>query len=431
MATVLDRRNLPTNYQAHQEHPSHRSVAGAGGTFGGYAPAGGDCYHHGVGIGLAITDLSMAEHESQATRGYNPSDEALESGSKGFRGTDVDEEDEGWLQLSIGAPTCNNRSRRKKAEDGQERPILDAPDLVELDLLPPGRGSGASVNKLEATATVTASAPLLFLHQYGSSSGSDAEFLKQETPESNILRFGQEIHGQGLIGGARVPRSSNTSYPTSSSSSLPFALPQLGRPHLLQLRGADCGAGPSMGTIKIIDPPRRPHSGIWFMLLASQNQATISCLPQIPKSYLRIRDGRMTVRLLTKYLVNKLELDSESEEYFSPSTFVAYPKSYVYSLTTTPLYGETICSGSHVTCKIEITCRGQELQPYLTLQHVRDNIWIPRKDSTTATATSTATSASTSRVVALRQDSTTTTQQHLMVLNYSRRRRITTSTAIS
>ena len=28
--------------------------------------------------------------------------------------------------------------------------------------------------------------------------------------------------------------------------------------------------------------------------------------------------------------------------------------------------------------QIEITCRGQQLLPFLTLQHVRDNIWSPR-----------------------------------------------------
>ncbi|KAF2288356.1 hypothetical protein GH714_007007 [Hevea brasiliensis] len=71
-------------------------------------------------------------------------------------------------------------------------------------------------------------------------------------------------------------------------------------------------AGPS-SDFRVIDPPRRPHSGIWFTLQASQNQAQEPFLPQISKSYLRIKDGRMTVRLLMKYLVNKLRLDSESE----------------------------------------------------------------------------------------------------------------------
>ncbi|KAG6493787.1 hypothetical protein ZIOFF_048790 [Zingiber officinale] len=39
----------------------------------------------------------------------------------------------------------------------------------------------------------------------------------------------------------------------------------------------------------------------------------VPLLPQIPRSYLRIKDGRMTIRLLIKYLVNKLGLEDESE----------------------------------------------------------------------------------------------------------------------
>ncbi|XP_061978925.1 E3 ubiquitin protein ligase DRIP2-like isoform X3 [Populus nigra] len=120
--------------------------------------------------------------------------------------------------------------------------------------------------------------------------------------------------------------------------------------------------GPS-SDFRVIDPPRRPHSGIWFLLQASQNQTKEPFLPQISKSYLRIKDGRMTVRLLMKYLVNKLGLDSESEQ-------------------------------------IEITCRGQQLVPFLTLQHVRDNIWSPRDALT------------------LLPESSTT--DHVMVLHYGR-----------
>ncbi|KAK1310508.1 E3 ubiquitin protein ligase DRIP2 [Acorus calamus] len=57
----------------------------------------------------------------------------------------------------------------------------------------------------------------------------------------------------------------------------------------------------------------RPHVGIWFRLVASPNQSNEPYLPQINKSYLRIKDGRMTIRLLKKYLINKLELNNESE----------------------------------------------------------------------------------------------------------------------
>ncbi|ONK77915.1 uncharacterized protein A4U43_C02F12240 [Asparagus officinalis] len=77
--------------------------------------------------------------------------------------------------------------------------------------------------------------------------------------------------------------------------------------------------------------------GVWFLLKAAENQVREPFLPQIPKSFIRIKDGRMTVRLLMKYLVKKLGLDDESE--------------------------------------VQITCRGQPLLPFFTLQHVRDHIW--------------------------------------------------------
>ncbi|KAL1565354.1 protein LAX PANICLE 2-like isoform X1 [Salvia divinorum] len=83
---------------------------------------------------------------------------------------------------------------------------------------------------------------------------------------------------------------------------------------------------------RVVAPPRRPHSGVWFMLQASHNQKREPFLPQISKSYLRIKDGRMTIRVVIKYLVNKLSLENESE--------------------------------------IEIRCKGQRLSPMLTLQHV-------------------------------------------------------------
>nr|GMD79255.1 E3 ubiquitin protein ligase drip2 [Ipomoea batatas] len=138
------------------------------------------------------------------------------------------------------------------------------------------------------------------------------------------------------------------SAPSSSASPFMYAPPLSGsrfaaRPGAFPLLYAGVGgvgAGGSSRSLefRVIDPPRRPLSGIWFSLQASQNQAKEPFLPQISKSYLRIKDGSMTIRLVLKYLVNKLQLDNESE--------------------------------------IEIRCRGQELAPSLTLQHVRDEIWM-------------------------------------------------------
>ncbi|XP_020599731.1 uncharacterized protein LOC110039114 [Phalaenopsis equestris] len=104
---------------------------------------------------------------------------------------------------------------------------------------------------------------------------------------------------------------------------------------------------PASGEVRLMNMPARAPVGVWFMLKAAQNQVREPFLPQIPKSYLRIKDGRMTVRLLKKYLVNKLGLEDESE--------------------------------------VEISCRGQPLHPFLTLQHIRDSIWRLRETSTSLT----------------------------------------------
>ncbi|XP_021897050.1 E3 ubiquitin protein ligase DRIP2-like [Carica papaya] len=52
---------------------------------------------------------------------------------------------------------------------------------------------------------------------------------------------------------------------------------------------------------------------IWFSLVASENQKSVSSLPQIPSPYLRVKDGNLPVSYIKKYLVKKLGLVSEDE----------------------------------------------------------------------------------------------------------------------
>ncbi|KAK8915903.1 hypothetical protein KSP39_PZI023231 [Platanthera zijinensis] len=89
--------------------------------------------------------------------------------------------------------------------------------------------------------------------------------------------------------------------------------------------------------LRVVAEPQRQRSGVWVALRPAENQVNEPFLPQLPKSFLRIKNERMTVRLLMRYLANKLGLHDESE--------------------------------------VEITCRRQQLQPYATLEDVRDQIW--------------------------------------------------------
>ncbi|XP_027904701.1 E3 ubiquitin protein ligase DRIP2-like [Vigna unguiculata] len=51
---------------------------------------------------------------------------------------------------------------------------------------------------------------------------------------------------------------------------------------------------------------------IWFSLVAAENQGDAP-LPQIPSSYVRIKDGSVPVSFIQKYLMKKLDLTSETE----------------------------------------------------------------------------------------------------------------------
>ncbi|KAA8532208.1 hypothetical protein F0562_032241 [Nyssa sinensis] len=264
----------------------------------------------------------MAEDESRTES--TTVNEAAGSSSK----DGPDERDEGWLQLSIGIGNHDNKLDQANNIPAVPSRTSSGGRLMELDLLPAStrsyapifhvpdqfQGAPRPVTNMAAAATSTTT-PSFFLQQAGTSSTTYPH---------------QEINwGLGPI-----PR--NITAAPSSSLMRPGSY--FTRPFQLHA-GLEGAGGPSLD-FRAIDPPRRPHSGIWFVLQASQNQEREPFLPQIPKSYLRIKDGGMTVQLLMKYLVNKLRLQNESE--------------------------------------IEITCRGQRLLPFLTLQHVRDNIWSPR-----------------------------------------------------
>ncbi|KAG0540850.1 hypothetical protein BDA96_03G444800 [Sorghum bicolor] len=90
--------------------------------------------------------------------------------------------------------------------------------------------------------------------------------------------------------------------------------------------------------IRVISPPRRTETpGLWLTLQAAPNQIREPILPQIAKSYLRIKDSNMKVEVVMKYLAEKLGI-----------------------------------ARSH---QVELTCRGQVLPPLLLVKCVRETIW--------------------------------------------------------
>ncbi|CAH9129679.1 unnamed protein product [Cuscuta epithymum] len=243
----------------------------------------------------------------------------------------VVQEDDGhkdWLQLTVGGGGGNNSATvSHDGRDHEEHGRTTRLGPVELDLLPSGRSSG-SYASTAAELRLPLPIPPPTAVGYISSTLSNYNNFLHHPPWAFWPVMATPPQGLSVAGSSS---SSPFLYapPLTCSPSRPAALPLLYAGAGVVSPGFDC---------RVIDPPRRQHSGIWFSLQASQNQRKEPYLRQISKKYIRIKDGRMTILLVLKYLVNKLRLENESE--------------------------------------IEITCRGQELLPSLTLQHVRDEIWM-------------------------------------------------------
>ncbi|KAK8655322.1 hypothetical protein V6N13_107904 [Hibiscus sabdariffa] len=308
-----------------------------------------------LGIGSDPEANHMAEDESR----NNSLNEAGSNSKDNSHQEPELERDEGWLQLGIGLGGQAQARRYDRNKHDQDNPAArGGGGLVELDLLPGGGSQqarpSAPIFHMPEFQAPPRPAPLM--HSFSTSN----LFFQHHQQQGSSSMPPAPLHGE--LSSSFRPITENISAAPSVSSpsySVPFGS-YFARP--FQVQSEMDAAGPS-SDITIIDPPRRPRSGIWFVLQASQNQVKEPFLPQIPKSYLRIKDGKMTVQLLMKYLVNKLGLDSESE--------------------------------------VEIRCRGQELEPGSTLQQVRDEIWSSRDAVTLLPHTS-------------------PPNHHLMVLHYGR-----------
>ncbi|XP_062110722.1 protein LAX PANICLE 2 [Humulus lupulus] len=381
----------------------------------------------GSDLVVATTDpnSSMAEDESRTNSLNEAGSSSKDAHQQQEETMKVDQDHGSWLQLSIGGagtPTHGhshnidhgNHHHHQILEQAARRGSGSGGLMIELDLLPCGGSSTSTRQQAAAGAAAAAAArssnsnpmfqlgphggtaavsnfgsaatnnfsttPLMYFQHPGSTSGS-SNFPPPPVPHHHLpphLHHQQEAINWGFRPNLIQYPSSSQLHNTNNNSNIMAAspscssslmmMPQLGSSYfgrqfqLQQPPVVEAAAGPSLD-FRVTNPPKRPHSGIWFMLQASQNQAKEPFLPQISKSFLRIRDGSMTVGLLIKYLVNKLRLDSESE--------------------------------------IEIRCRGQQVLPMLTLQQVRDNIWGPT-------------------VTTLLPDSSSSTTDHLMVLHYAR-----------
>lgn len=152
------------------------------------------------------------------------------------------------------------------------------------------------------------------------------EFIRPSVSEK--VTNGRRLLPGGLTGRTQYQRRPQYTQPLSIYQSQQ-------RETLVKLAG---GMQPfSVTQNAMISKHRKREAGLWFILQVANTQNRDSFLPQIPKAYLRIKDGSMTILMVKKYLASKLGFHNESE--------------------------------------IEISCKGQQLLPSVSLQHVRDVIW--------------------------------------------------------
>lgn len=233
---------------------------------GGYVGGG---YGGGVGSDLLIAGgLSMAEEEEFTTttttenfnNNSNNKDGENQSNSKeGER--DNNDDDQGWLQLSIGGGGGGGGHSQHHRDPSKNNE--NESGLVELELMPTSSTTTTNNNNNSPEfrtprPVMNLITPLFYLD--GSSSNSTVI----ASPEINWAAAFRPNWPAISIGAAP---SSSTSLMGPGSGPGPY----FGLRAPFQVY-ADMGTGAGLDFRVIQPPPRRPHSGIWFMLQASQNQ---------------------------------------------------------------------------------------------------------------------------------------------------------------
>ena len=233
-----------------------------------------------LGSDLVVANIPMAEDESRTNSLNN------EAGSSS---KDVQEErHEGWLQLSIGGHTTtatptshegkhdHHHHHHHHHQHQQQQLVLDSTSrrggLIELDLLP-GSSSRVSHQARPLSSPVfhvpDFRAPPRPVPSHATNFSNTSLFFQHHpAATSSTYPLHQEMNWPFRPMLPNIATASS-SPPSSSSSLMPLGS-YFSRPFQVNSTGMDF-AGPS-SDFKVIDPPRRSHSGIWFMLQASQNQ---------------------------------------------------------------------------------------------------------------------------------------------------------------
>lgn len=111
---------------------------------------------------------------------------------------------------------------------------------------------------------------------------------------------------------------------------------------------------PGISSQAVLDAASEKHEKragpVWFSLVASEDQEGNSPLPQIPASYLRIKDGNLPVSFIQKYLMKKFDLVSEAEVEIKFMGQTVVPTLLLYNLVD--LWIQTAATSERVSASI-------------------------------------------------------------------------------
>lgn len=226
-------------------------------------------YHSG---GACLGSDPMAEDESRTNSLNN------EEGSCSSKDNNNQDQAEDWLQLSIGSQATriyDHHQNNKQLHDdhdhdhqGDDDPTVRRGGLMELDLLPAPSGGGTGSLQLQQARPL---APIFHMpDQFRAAAPPRPAAVMHSFSNTTSLFF---QHQQGSSSAdiswafRPIPQNINIAAASASSSSLAY----FPSPPFQVQSGIMDIAGPS-SDVRIIDPPTRPYSGIWFTLQASENQ---------------------------------------------------------------------------------------------------------------------------------------------------------------
>ncbi|KAD2804069.1 hypothetical protein E3N88_37446 [Mikania micrantha] len=213
---------------------------------GDFSQVGCDCF---ISLGRGFSDL-MAEDGSRTETSINYEEEGSSS-----KDANTGDDDHGrWLQLSLGGGRVESTTTQMLTLTRE--PVPSVLPSVTLNLFTGGGSSSSSTQIAQLPPPSPPPPQIIFqVPEFPGHLPMSAPFFLQPRQTATAMNSVPTFPTNMMTTPHNLPVSSSSSFSGSSD--------QQGYPFHIHRR---------LNVARVINPPRRPHSGVWFMLQASQNQ---------------------------------------------------------------------------------------------------------------------------------------------------------------